>query len=548
MTTLLSKWKKRLPDFSFEDDRDFAVSLLKARGIDDYESFFNPDKSVLYNPLLLGNIREVCNIIFDAVKHNKKIGISADPDADGVFATATMVRYIRQFTDNYYILYHQRSEGHGVENQLDHIQEGTELLIILDSSTNSKEACKKIKEQGIRIVILDHHDFEEKNPYALIVNPKLDDTYPNKDISGAGVVFKVIQVLDSVIGTGMAEELIDLVGFGMYGDMMPVDILENRYLIIQAMQNIRNKGVLALLETQKQDLKLVNSQTIAFKITPLINGAARMDNIEIAIELLLNDNYAECMQIAKEMKELNEKRRVIEKELFENYVEQLDHSNKILVTIDDNASKNFNGLVANKIAQEFKKPAIVMRRHKGTLAGSYRSYANLDLKSVFNGKTLKKNIKYALGHPGAGGISLAEKNLDKFLELVNGQLSEESFDQSLFYDVEIDADQITDTLIEEAEKFDYLTGQNFPGATFKVNNVLVEDEPVIMGKNRDTVKFNFNQFSALKFKTNEHFGEDIDILDRVDLIGQLQFNVFKKWSGAIEITNQVILEDISKRG
>lgn len=543
------KWQPR-SDMKFSKNNDVTKFLLQSRGISFPEKFLNPDSSVLHDAYLLKNIEDVCNRILKAISKNEKIVISADCDSDGVFSTAFMARYLKRFTDNLSIIYSQRSEGHGIENQIEFIPSDTQLLIILDSSTNSTEACREIGERGIDIVILDHHDLEQDKPfnvYATIVNPKLDDTYPNKNISGVGVVYKIIQVLDDSLASGQVDEYLDLVACGMYADMMPVDVLENRYLIISGMRNIKNTGLKAILQVNNIEPKNVNSQTIGFTISPLINGAARKDAIELGIELLTSDDMDECIGLVNKMKLLNEERRREEKELYENYIDRVDTNDKVLIAIDENASKNYNGLIANKFSQEFKRPSIVMREHEGSLAGSYRSYGGFDMKAFLNQKPIKKLIKYAVGHDGAGGVGLKASNYHKFKEVLNKMLENVDFESNILYDIAIDVEQITTRLINEIEKFDYLTGQGFPPATFLVKGLFVEgnkdgDAVKVMGKNRDTIKINCDSIDVIKFKVNEHWGSNIDVLDSIDVIGQLKLNEWIKWNGDAVLTNQVVAE------
>jgi single-stranded-DNA-specific exonuclease len=539
----MSKFKLR-NKYDFNKKEDIVTSLLKARGISDIQEFLSPSINVLNDAHLLGNIIVVANRILQAIKNNERICISADPDSDGICCTAVMVRFISKFTNNYYVSYAQRSEGHGVEYQLEFIdKESTDLLIILDSSTNSAEACEELSE-FMDIVILDHHDVENENPFATIVNPKNDNTYPNNNISGVGVVYKVLQVLDESLGSGEVDDYIDLVAVGMYADMMPMDVLENRYLVIQGMQNIKNPGLLKILELGNVSVENVNSQTIGFTISPLLNGCARKDKLELGIELLLCDDEQRCTELVMEMRELNDIRRQEEKTLYESYLIKIDPNDKVLIAIDENASKNFNGLIANKFSQEFHRPAIVMREHEGSLAGSYRGFGTFDMKGFLNRKEIRKYIKYALGHPSAGGVGLKSSNFKAFKEAMNKALKDYDFNSDIYYDYEIDASLVTPELARQIKKFDYCSGQGFPPAMFLVKEIYVEDneDRVVMGKNRDTVKIKSCDVDVIKFKTNENWASDVGMMDTIDVVGQLSLNEWTKWNGEVISTTQVVAE------
>jgi single-stranded-DNA-specific exonuclease len=535
-------WKPRNNELRFNKGEDIIDSLLKIRGVKDKENFLNPQQSELHDPYLMKNMKEASEVIIEAIKRNKKIAISADCDTDGISSLALMTRYISKLTNNFYVTFNQRSEGHGIENQMDMIEDDTDLILILDSSTNSNRACDTLHSKGIQMIILDHHDFEKKNEHPIIVNPKLDDTYPNKGLSGAGVVYKMLQTLDNTFGLGCVEDYLDIVAVGMVGDMMPVDVLENRYMIIQGMRNIVNPGIRAILEVNGVKEENINSQTIGYTISPLINGASRMDRIELAIDLLLCDDFDQCLSIALDMKELNEKRRTIEKELFERYSSKINDEEKVIIVTDEEASKNFNGLIANKIAQAYKRPAIVMRSHLGTLAGSFRNYAGFPMNSFLNQPDVKKFINYAVGHEFAGGIGLRESNLKFLKRIIDKKLSNVDFDNSVIYDIELDAKEVNCDMIREIEEFDFLTGTGFPSANFLIKNLFVEQEVKVMGKNRDTIKIICDGVDIIKFRVNEEWASEVEEMDTIEVIGQLKINEYTNWNKVTTITPQIFAE------
>jgi single-stranded-DNA-specific exonuclease len=533
------KWVKRIPEIEYKKNDNILSKLLKIRGIKNQKEFLNPSRDNLYSPYLLANIELVASKIIEAVKGNKKIGLSCDIDTDGVSSTAFMYRYLKHLTDNVYILYHERDAGHGIENQIDKIEENTDLIIILDSSTNNAEPCKTISEKGIDIIILDHHKFENENPYALIVNPQMPNCkYPNKSISGVGVVYKVLQVVDDTVGLGIVDDYIDIVAVGMYADMMRCDVLENRYIIKTGMENVTNYGLKAILEHNK--VEKVDSQTIGFKIAPLINGVTRLNNIALAIDLLTCDDYKTCLSLVAQMTLLNENRKVIEQKLFEEYRKQINEEDKIIIVTHNEESKSFNGLVATKIAQEYKRPVIVARDHGGTIAGSFRSYGDFDMNKFL--KKLKF-ISYAVGHEFAGGVALKSFHLNRLKDAIATELANETFEPVLAYDLELDSRDITNDLVLEVQKFDYLTGEGFRPAKFLIKDVFVDDNPKVMGKGNDTVKIKCDNLDVIKFKTDSTWASDVGVLDTIEVIGSLTLNVWTNWRKETTITNQCMCDD-----
>jgi single-stranded-DNA-specific exonuclease len=543
-------WVKRNPKIKYSNKDDIVTKLLKIRGIEDRENFLNPKISSLHSPYLLKNIEYVKDRIIEAIKNGSKIAISLDSDADGITSGATMVRYLKQFTQNIQILYHQRDLGHGIENQLNLIEDNINLVIILDSSSNSTEACKTLHEKGIEVLIIDHHEIEKHNPYATIVNPQMPDcNYPNKGISGVGLTYKVIQVIDDTIGSGTADDYIDLVAVGMMADMMPMNVMENRYIVGQGLKNINNKGLLAILNQNNVDLSSVNSQTIGFTIAPLINGVARMSRIELAIDLLLEDDFEKCCEIVAEMKIVNKEKKKIEKELYKIIVTKINPDDKILTGIHEVGSKSFNGLIANKIAEEFRRPVLVLREYEGSLMGSYRSYGNFSMKDFLHQKDIQRHIEFAVGHGGAGGIEIKANKLQKFKDAINKKLTNTEFKTELVYDMEFDVKEITTKMIREIEKFNYLTGTDFPVAKFLVKNMCISTDNkgrsvVVMGEDNDTVKIMTDDVKVIKFRTDSTWAEELGMLDYIDVIGQLTVNEwFNNWKKELVITNQLMADE-----
>lgn len=536
------KWVQRKPKIKYTQSNNIIQKLAKIRGISDVEGFLNPSNEHLHSPYLLKNIETVSNRIIKAIGKNEKIVVSADCDADGIFSTVVMVRFLLQFTKNVHIIFNQRGAGHGIEKQIEYIPDDTDLLIILDSSTNSVDECKQISEQGIEIVILDHHIIEKENPYATLVNPQQDD-YPNKELSGVAVVYKTISVMDDTLGSGVVDSYLDLVACGMYADLMSVAELENRYLMLTGMANIKNMGLKALLSMNKKSYNEVDSQVIAFNISPLINGCARMDQIELAFDLLLDDDPSQCIQTAEKMKSVNDKRKRIQKKLTKEIEENLITDTKIIVGLHDMESKSFNGLIANNIAEKHKRPVIVARNYNGKITGSFRTYGDFPMKQFLNSIRF---VHYALGHEQAGGVQFDAENLDLFHSIVDEHIQGVDFVSSIEYDLEIDVDDITPELIREIDAFNKLTGKDFPSAKFKVSNLMVEERKVL-GANSDTVKIECDGLHLLKFKTDEDWQGEIACFDHIDVIGQLNLNTwFHPRQRKEIITCQMFVDDLIK--
>ena len=542
------------------------IKLGMIRGIDkdDIYDFLYPNKSnknFLHDPYLIKNIVQAVEKVANAVFSGKKICLSYDADADGITATTVLRRYLLNYTDNVDFIYNERGHGHGINEQIridflndnDFDDKGniinedkkyryelnkenrkkikeSDILIIIDSSTNDTSACKFIKEEyETDILIIDHHRVERENKYATLVNPQQKNCkYPNKHLSGAGVVFKFIQVLEAKMADmGLSKvdvwDYLDLVAVGMYSDMMDVSVMENRYLIIEGLDffNLRNVGLIRILKGANADLKKLNGDSIGFSVAPMINGVARLNKILLAIDIFMTDDENEAKKIRLKMHKLNEERKLIQKEIVERYMENIDESQKILVVSDDNSSKGVNGLVAQQLVSIYNRPTIVGRLHNGNLSGSFRSYNGFDLNNFLSKSNLFEEVA---GHNEAGGISIKEENIDSLLEYIDNNMPELSnTDITHTYDLEIDVSEASEYL-NAVDSFNRLTGTGFPKINLKINNITIHDIETI-GKTKETRKFKtFDNIDLIKFKVNEEYASDVSIYDEINVIGELTLN------------------------
>ncbi|MDS7057147.1 DHH family phosphoesterase [Klebsiella pneumoniae] len=555
------KWIQRKSKVALKKRDEVEDKIAKLRGIENVEEFLNPSSNVLHDPYLMKNIEKVANRIIRAVNKGDNICVSFDPDADGLTSASTMIRYLRNYTDKVTFIYGERNDGHGIaemikidgvedEKRLARNTENLELikdcdlLILIDSSSNDADACKYISEElGKEIIILDHHEIERPNPHVTLVNPQQDGCqYPNKYLSGAGVVFKVMQVMEDTLDQVDPFTYIDLVSVGMYADIMRIDIPENRYLILQGLRNVKNMGLTRILKGAKIDNWNLDCNAIGFGIAPLLNGTARMGELRLAIDILLEDDDNKCKPLRLKMQKLNERRKEIQKDLFESYSKQVNLDEKLLVVLDDKSSKGFNGVVAQQLSDKFKRPVIVGRNHKGTISGSFRGYGKLKLKSFLNGFNDIAEIE-VLGHEGAGGIVMPSENLELLQEYINKFLPElDEKEQTIIYDLELTPEEAIEN-IKVIQSFNRLTGNGFPKIIVRVNGITVESTDCI-GKTQETVKFKtYDDMELIKFRVNDKYGSDLDEWDSIDVVGTLSMNEFFNFKLKKKIcTPQIMIE------
>lgn len=525
--------------------------LQKIRNIPDLKDFLMPKKRACHDGMKMKNMKEAVNRTIEAINNEEMIVIVGDADADGVTSLTIARQFLRNYASRVGISYAQKVDGHGVEHQLEFLEDNytdIDLLIIVDSSSNSVEGVKQVKEMfGCDVIILDHHEIEGKTlPDAILVNPQQSGCkYPNKDLSGAGVVFKWAEQVNKRMGEQLdVWQYIDLVAVGMIADVMKVTNPENRYLMLTGMSNIHNIGLKRILKGAKVDEDKVSSTDIGFSVAPLINASIRLGQIELPIQLLDVDNDKDAKSLRLKMHKLNEKRKeqqaIYAQELAEMVGENPE--DKILILSYD-ISPEYNGLVAQTLAERYRRPCIILNPPKDTdtiWGGSGRSYDEFNLKNLLNESGL---VDKAIGHAGALGVYIKEGNLPLLAEYIreNYNPDENASEQVQYYDLEIEPDEVIDW-IPVVWQFNRLTGRGFEKIQVKVKNLMVE-EVKVMGKRNDTVKIQtYDGVNLMKFRTKPEYANELSDMQFIDCYGELNLNRWFRYGVGWEETPQVFIK------
>lgn len=523
----------------------FKEWFLAMRGIpvEHWDSFFNPTLFDLHSSSLLSDIQESAKLLKYHLDIGSKIGIYADVDCDGVTSVSTEYLYLSNFTDNLVILYHQRGEGHGVIPK--NIPDDIGLLIIVDSSTNSVEGCKLIKERGIDIICIDHHPKFIDNPYALIVNPTLNN-YPNPHLSGSATVYKFCSYFDSFIGTNYADNYLDIVAVGLVADMMKLNNLENRYIVYEGLKLIDNRsGNKGLLELYKRVVgeNKATSESISYYISPCINGTIRLGDIYDTIKLFISNDENEVSTLVDKLIKANEDRKDLTDSIA-NYIKNQNLiTNDKLIILDmtkANYNKNVFGLVANKICEEFGRPCLFGKVIDGNFVGSGRGY---DIRQELVDSKL---FNWALGHESAFGCSFPIDNLKDIRKYFNEKHKNDFVEKVYYYDSKLPTHKMTLDLLEDIDELSVVCGEGFEKPKFLISN-LQPNYFNVMGKKKNHIKLTISgeyYTNILKFNTND----DIKIYEKaksIDVIGSVGVNnYYSKEKDKLYISKQVLSDII----
>ena len=383
--------KYRLYENSDNNTSNVLEEVLRNRGVDDYEKYLNLDESVLIPYEHLDNINKAVELFMKHFNNKDKIEILVDSDPDGFCSAAMMYSYIKKMDTDYPVNYilHARAKAHGLDDDIV-ISDDTKLLIIPDAGTNDTEQCKELSERGIDILILDHHESEEENLYALIVNNQMSDNYSNKDFCGAGVVYKFLQALDTETWNEFADDYLDLCALANISDVMDMRSFETRYITNLGLLNITNKCFQAFIKAQDYSMNgKVNIHNIQWYVTPVINACIRIgssDEKELLFRAFIEkdeffeykkratkDKPAETIQesiydraarLCKNAKSRQDKMKEKGVKAISEVVDDLPIDDKvIMVDVSDLLDSGLTGVVAIKIAEQYNKPCILLKKH-----------------------------------------------------------------------------------------------------------------------------------------------------------------------------------------
>jgi len=520
------------------DTSNVIKEVLKNRGINDYEKYLNLDESVLIPYQKLDNIDSAVHLFINHFNRKNKIEILVDSDPDGFCSAAMMYSYIKKLDNKYPVNYimHTKAKSHGLGDDIT-VSEDTNLLIIPDAGTNDTEECKKLSDKGIDILILDHHESEGDNPYAIIVNNQMSREYSNKDFCGAGIVYKFLQALDTETWNEFADDYLDLCALANISDVMDMRSFETRYVVNAGLSNINNKCFQALIRAQDYSISgEINIHNIQWYITPILNGMIRVgsnDEKELLFrafieqdeffeykkratknkpsEVIQESIYDRAARLCKNAKSRQDKMREKGVDAITEIINNMPSDNKIVMAdVTEVLDSGLTGVVAIKIAEQYNKPCILLKRYfdKKTntemFGGSARNINNSPIDS-FKDIVNSTGVISGKGHANAFGIvDLPVNNKDKALNSINSLLKDTVYDSTYKVDFILDINDITISLIQELSQLKNIVGQGIEEPQLAIENIsLTRDCFEVFGKNEDTVSFILNGIKFIQFKCKE---------------------------------------------
>ena len=395
------------------------------------------------------------------------------------------------------------------------------------------------------VVILDHHEVTKENNYAIVVNPQCND-YPNKYLSGAGVVYQTCKAIDSGTSNYFADQYIDICAIGLIGDMMDVLEPETRMLIQKGLYKIHNDcdiNLIAILKYLKKDYKPTTID-IAYYLVPFINSIIRLGKIEDILEILTSNDKDKVKKLIKSCGEINDKRKKIQGDIIEKIDDIIDLNHKIIIIdiSDFQFPSTMNGLIANNVAQKYQKPTLIVSFDKETnvLSGSGRNYgSSFDFKQLLIETKLFEMVE---GHPNSFGVEFFPENLNKIYESIDKSFEDIEQNYVIEADMLLDIDDITWEILYEIQRLSFITGEGFKEPLFIIKGLFVEDIKIMKDIH---IKFNSDELECVKFNVTSEEISNISNAAFVDVLGSVGINSWYNFGTKQVVKNkQIMIKDI----
>ena len=477
------------------------------------EKFLAPRLKHLADPFLLPNMKAAVDRLLLAHERGEPLVIFGDYDVDGVTSTTLLLEVLRQLgwsADAY--LPSRMDEGYGlsrdgVDNCLKKFP--VKLLLAVDCGSTAVETIAWLRERGVEVIVLDHHQVSSPAPAAVaLVNPQLSTSnlQPSTaftELCSAGLAFKLAHALlkrGRETGLPGAAEfdlkpLLDLVALGTIADLVPLTG-ENRILVTAGLGKLnttKRPGIMALKEVAQSPAK-IGVVDVGFQLAPRLNASGRLETAEESLHLLLAENLEEALPLAQNLDARNRERQQIEKSIVEQVtgvVRSKFDAQKDFVIVEGQLLWHIGvvGIVASRVLQEFYRPTIILGGDAGEWRGSGRSIAGFDLAAALR-ECADLLVKHG-GHAMAAGLTIAPDKIDLFRQRLNDlarrSLKPEDFQPPLRLDAEVQLDEISLNTLAELDKLKP-TGQGNPALQFCARNLAHKKPVQRMGAKKQHVK------------------------------------------------------------
>ncbi len=453
-----------------------AARVLWARGYREPEQarrFFAPTLADLNDPFLLAGMDAAVARLKTAIEQKERILLYGDYDVDGTSAIVILKLGLELAGGQVsFHVPHRLRDGYGMRSEA--VEEakaaGVSLIVSVDTGIRANEVVRHASALGIDVIVTDHHLPEAELPPAVaVLNPNRPDCgYPEKNLCGAGVAFKLVDALATHLGweTSRRERLLDsllkMVAIATVADVVPLTG-ENRVIVkrgLEGLTQVRNPGLRALLDVSGFAAGVAPSaRDVAFRVAPRINAAGRMASANDVIEMFLTADPARARELAEKLHDLNHDRQQTEAEIVRAIFEQctaqaVTDGDAALVFAAEGWHRGVVGIVASRVVERFHRPVFVLGMENGTAQGSGRSIPAFHLLDGL--ESMPELFAKFGGHRQAAGVTLASDRVEEFRARLRtyaaALLTPADFERELTIDSEITGDEITDQAVADVLK------------------------------------------------------------------------------------------------
>ena len=528
------EWKQRQKESSIAPEliqkynlNHLEVTILENRGITTPESIEAVINPTVHDAELLYALKAVQDKIEKHLEAQSNILIYGDFDADGIISTTMLYKALSMHASSVsYFIPNRLEEGYGPSNTGFEKSEAfdKDLIIFVDNGVGAVEEVNTLTQSGIDVIIIDHHQFQETLPDALILHPAHPmGNYPMRELCASAVVYKLIHSM------GMADDNdLILAGIATVTDLVPM-FDENKALVKQALKQMNQRNhpsVTQLLKTSGHT-GIIDEEIIGYSIGPRLNATGRLGHAEVGVQFLLEDNPLELIDAALEIERMNQQRKQLVEDIFNEAIELIDAADDIIIVYKDDWHLGVLGIVASRIAENLGKPTIVLSRINGHYTGSARSIEGFNLYHHID--QVRHLLTHFGGHEAALGLSIKTENIETFKKELNQQVA--ALNLKLKPVKMIDLQLLPETLtIKEYEKFLKLKpfGQGFQVPTVLAHDVKI-GEMRRVGKDKSHIKMQLPSLDldVIGFGFG-HLNDELSTNDYVHLVGTLNINHFNQ--------------------
>lgn len=529
--------------------------LIRNRDIQDMKeirSYLYGTLAEIPSPWKMKDMERAVQILQKKITQKKKIRIIGDYDIDGVTATCILLKGLKRLNANVDTYIPDRvKDGYGMHEQLidKALEDGIDTILTCDNGIAAAAEIEYAKKEGLTVIVTDHHDIPFRDtedgriwiiPKAdAVVNPKQNDClYPNKNICGAVVAWKLIWALYERLGIDSDEiwDFLELAAIATVGDVMDLQG-ENRIIVKEGLKKLSStsfEGLKALICVNNLEGAEITAYHVGFVIGPCINASGRLDTAARSLELLLADNMEDAMKLADDLYDLNQSRKAMTEQGKGQAIQSIEENNlgkdRVLVVYLPDCHESLAGIIAGRIREAYNKPVFVLTKGADGVKGSGRS---IETYSMYEELVKCSDLLMQFGgHPMAAGLSMEEKNVELFRRRLNDNctLTEQDLIPKIMIDVPMPISYLSKKLTEQLKVLEPF-GKGNSKPLFAQKNLRAVGIRVF-GRNRNVAKMllidgNGIKMDAVYFGEAQEFVDFVQAHDTISVTYYPEINVFQ---------------------